>query len=376
MENTLLAPLQLGAYALKNRVIMAPLTRSRATRPGDLSNELLATYYGQRASAGLIITEAVHVSENSVGYVGTPGMWSAEQVQSWQLVTAAVHAAGGRIFAQLFHTGRLSHPFFLKGQAPLAPSLVRAQAQVSILDYQNTLIQVQAGDVKEMTTEDILLVQKEFVQAADNAFAAGFDGVEIHAANGYLLEQFLNPHVNIRTDEYGGSVENRARLSLEITSAIVAKHGAGKVGIRFTPFGQLHDMTAYDEKTVRATYYYLAEELRKSGVAYLHLFNQAAFGTAEMPAGFFREIKRRFQGVLIVNGGYTIDSGSEAIENQEADAVAYGRYFIANPDLPTRIAQQLPLAEADAATFYTGGATGYIDYPSFAAAGPALELQN
>jgi len=364
MENKLLQPLKLGNYTLKNRVFMAPMTRNRATRPGDLPNDTIATYYQQRASAGLIITEATHVSPSGVGYIGVPGIWNTDQVEAWKKVTAGVHAQGGRIFMQIFHAGRMSHPYFLQGAAPFAPSAVAANWTVGILDYHENLIQVPAGTPKAMLSEDIEQVKAEFLRAADHAFLAGFDGVEVHGANGYLLEQFLNPHLNLREDAYGGSIQNRSRLLLEITQAIAEKHGKGKVGVRFSPFGKLHDQVAYSEALVRDTYYYLAETLQELDITYLHLFNQGAFGTAEVPVDFFPAMRAKFRNTLIINGGYSISTGEAAIEAQTADAIAFGRYFISNPDLPARIAQGKDLAELDTATFYTGGARGYIDYPA------------
>ncbi|CCH53434.1 N-ethylmaleimide reductase [Fibrisoma limi BUZ 3] len=363
-HSPLFEPYRLGDLLLPNRMIMAPLTRNRANAPGDVPTELMATYYAQRASAGLIISEATHISAQAVGYIHAPGLFTLPQVTGWKQVTQAVHEAGGRIFAQLFHTGRMSLSYFQPGgQAHVAPSAVQAQGyQATVYAYDGSLTQLPYGEPRALATEEIPGIISDFAQAARHAGMADFDGVEVHGANGYLLEQFLNPVVNQRTDEWGGSIENRSRLTLEVTRAIADVWGANRVGVRFSPFGQLHDQPPYAE--TEATYLYLAAELRKLGVAYIHLFNQATFGTGGFSDDFLATMARTFGGTIILNGGLTFETGTDALATGQAHLMAYGRAFLANPDLVERFRQGAPLNDVNGARLYGGGEDGYTDYPT------------
>ncbi len=362
----LLEPYRLGDLLLPNRLVMAPMTRNRATAQTDIPTELMATYYTQRAGAGLIITEATHISPQAVGYIQAPGLFSLPQVDGWKRVTGAVHQAGGRIFAQLFHTGRMSLSYFQPGGQPhVAPSPLPAQGYTAtIYAYDGSLMQVPYGEPRALETDEIPGIIADFAQASRQAKIADFDGIEVHGANGYLLEQFLNPGINQRTDEWGGSIENRSRLILEVTRAIAEVWGGNRVGVRFSPFGNLHDQPAYAE--TEATYLYLATELSKVGIAYIHLFNQAAFGTGGFTPGFLARLNNAFGGTIILNGGLMVETGSEAIATGQADLVAYGRAFLANPDLVERFRQGAPLNEVNGARLYGGGADGYTDYPTLA----------
>ncbi|MFD2570337.1 alkene reductase [Spirosoma soli] len=365
-QQLLFEPYRLGDLLLPNRMVMAPLTRNRANSPGDVPTELMATYYAQRASAGLIISEATHVSPQAVGYIHAPGLFTLSQVVGWKRVNEAVHQAGGRIFAQLFHTGRMSLSYFQPGGQPhVAPSAIPAQGyKATIYAYDGSLTQVPYGEPRALATDEIPGIIADFAQAARQAQAAEFDGIEVHSANGYLLEQFLNPLTNQRTDEWGGSIENRSRLTLEVTKAIAEVWGPNRVGVRFSPFGNLHDQPSYPE--TEATYLYLAAEMRKLGVAYIHLFNQATFGTGGFTADFLARINKTFGGTIILNGGLTFNTGTEAIAAGQADLIAYGRAFLANPDLVERFRQGAPLNEVNGARLYGGGADGYTDYPTLA----------
>jgi 2,4-dienoyl-CoA reductase-like NADH-dependent reductase (Old Yellow Enzyme family) len=344
----LLDPISLGDLELPNRVIMAPLTRCRAGEH-RVPNELMAEYYAQRASAGLIISEATSVEPMGVGYAGTPGIWSPEQVEGWKLVTRAVHAAGGRILLQLWHVGRISDPFFLNGALPVAPSAIAAAGHVSMLRPQRPFVTPRALELREIPG-----IVAAFRRGAENAQAAGFDGVEIHGANGYLLDQFLQDVSNHRTDEYGGSVENRARLMLEVADAAIAAWGPGRVGMHLAPRCDMYSMGDSDPL---ATFGYVARELGR---------RQLAFLVARESLGDKRigpELKRAFGGVYIANEKFTKDAAEQALRAGEADAVAFGVLFIANPDLARRFALDAPLSAPDPATFYTGGPAGYTDYP-------------
>lgn len=354
-------PIQVGRYELPNRVFMAPMTRCRATPPGNVANDLMATYYGQRASAGLIVTEATQVSQQGQGYPNTPGIYSAEQVAGWRKVTEAVHARGGRIFAQLWHVGRISHPVFQPDHAaPVAPSAIAARGQV----FTGTGMEPYPTP-RALETDEIPAIVDQFARAAANAEAAGFDGVELHGANGYLIDQFLRDGTNHRTDAYGGSVENRARFLLEVTRAVVDVLGADRVAVRLSPSGVYNDMF---DSNPRATFGYAVEQLDTLGLAYLHITEaqeadkrHAPAGYEPIPVSYFRPL---FRGPLVTNGGYTLDRANEVIAQGSADAVSFGAPFIANPDLVERFRRGAPLATPDAATFYSGGAKGYTDYPA------------
>jgi N-ethylmaleimide reductase len=355
----LFAPKKLGCIELENRVVMAPMTRCRAI--GNMPNELMADYYGQRASAGLIITEGTAISPNGLGYARMPGCFNILQVAGWKAVTKAVHSKGGKIFLQLMHTGRISHSYNMpEGAQIIAPSAIKASGQM----WTDTM-QLQDFPIpKAMNDDDIILTLTEFVASAIHAIDAGFDGVEIHAANGYLLEQFLSPISNIRTDEYGGSIENRCRFIIDVAHSIIEAIGCDKVGVRLSPYGVARDMPHYPE--IAETYTYLAEELNKLGIVYLHLVDHSSMGAPEVPSEMRRIIRTRFKKNLILSGGYDRDRGEAEIEENQADLVAFGRPFINNPDLVKRMQNHWPLSRnLKTELFYTAGEKGYTDYPVF-----------
>ncbi len=345
---TLFDPLTLGSLTLKNRIVMAPLTRSRA---GDsrVPNALMAEYYRQRAGAGLILSEATSISPMGVGYAGTLGIWNAAQVAGWRLVTEAVHAAGGVMFLQLWHVGRISAPMFLDGQLPVAPSAVRPAGHVSLVRPKQDYVTPRA-----LAESELQELVETYRHAAENALAAGFDGVEIHAANGYLLDQFLQDSTNRRTDRYGGSVQNRARLLCAVADAVIAVWGAGRVGLHLSPRGDDHDMGDSDPK---ALFTHVAREMAARGIGFVALREHAGDDS------LMDAIKAAFGGVVIANEGLTLDSARALVESGRADACAFGKDFIATPDLPERFASGAPLNPVNPATFYTGGAAGYTDYP-------------
>lgn len=352
----LLNTYQLGPYTISNRMAMAPMTRSRAGE-GNVPTDLNVLYYLQRASAGLIITEGAQISQQGVGYFNTPGIYTPEQVAGWQKVTQAVHAAGGRIFLQLWHVGRVSHSSFLQGGLPVAPSAIKIEGKVytaqGLQDFETP---------RALETHEIKAVIEQFRIGAVCAKEAGFDGVEIHGANGYLLEQFLADGSNLRVDEYGGSVENRARFALEVVEAVVGVWGAGKVGIRLSPsnyYNSIHHMNP------AGLYDYLINELNNYPLAYLHLMEPLA--TIEHLPHYISQVTARYRniykGTIISNGGYTLESGEKALNEGLADIIAYGSLFLANPDLPERLKTGASLNEPDRATFYGGNEKGYTDYP-------------
>lgn len=353
--NSLFAPIKIGDLELPNRIVMAPLTRCRASA-GRVPNALMAEYYAQRASAGLILSEATCVCADGVGYPDTPGIWSTAQIDGWRLVTDAVHEAGGRIFLQLWHVGRISDPEFLDGARPVAPSDIAAAGTVSLLRPQRAFVTPRA-----LMQEEIADIVQAYRQAASNAKLAGFDGVEIHAANGYLLDQFLQDSSNQRQDRYGGSVTNRARLLLEVTDAAIAVWGAGRVGVHLSPRGDMHSM---GDSNPLQTFGYVAEQLGRRGIAFI--FTREAQGADSIS----QQLKQRFGGVLIANEAFTSDSANQAIASGQADAVAFGKDYIANPDLVHRLQLGAPLNPYDPATFYGYGMadvkTGYTDYPELA----------
>jgi 2,4-dienoyl-CoA reductase-like NADH-dependent reductase (Old Yellow Enzyme family) len=342
-------PLTVGDLQLPNRIIMAPLTRCRASA-GRVPNELMRDYYVQRATAGLILSEATAVSPMGVGYPDTPGIWSAEQVQGWRLVTDAVHAAGGRIFMQLWHVGRISDPFYLNGELPVAPSAIAPEGHVNLVRPLRPFMTPRA-----LETDEIPGIVAAYRLGAENAKAAGFDGVEIHGANGYLLDQFLQDSTNRRTDDYGGGIENRARLMLEVTDACIAVWGANRVGMHLAPRGDAHSMGDSDPA---ATFGYVAHELGKRRIAFICARESVG------PNRLGPQLKQAFGGVYIANEAHTRDSAEELLRSGEADAVAFGKAFIANPDLVRRFASDAPLNAPDPNTFYGQGPGGYLDYPS------------
>ena len=342
-------PLTLGELTLPNRIIMAPLTRCRASA-GRVPNELMRDYYVQRATAGLVLSEATAVSPMGVGYPDTPGIWSPEQVRGWQSITAAVHAAGGRIFLQLWHVGRISDPSYLNGELPVAPSAIAPDGHVSLLRPMKPFVTPRA-----LAIDEIPAIVAAYRLGAENALAAGFDGVEIHGANGYLLDQFLQDSTNHRTDDYGGPIANRARLMLEVTDACIAVWGAGRVGMHLAPRGDAHSMGDSDPAT---TFGYVARELGQRRLAFI---------CARESVGANRlgpQLKQAFGGAYIANEAHTRDTAEQLLASGEADAVAFGKAYIANPDLVRRFATGAALNAPDPNTFYGQGPGGYTDYPS------------
>jgi 2,4-dienoyl-CoA reductase-like NADH-dependent reductase (Old Yellow Enzyme family) len=345
---TLFDPLQAGDLLLPNRILMAPLTRRRA---GDarVPNALMAKYYEQRASAGLILSEATSVTPAGVGYADTPGIWSGDQVKGWKLVTRAVHQAGGRIFLQLWHVGRISHPMFLDGASPVAPSAISPKGNVSLVRPETPYVTPRA-----LERAEIPQAVEAFRRGAQNAQEAGFDGVELHAANGYLIDQFLQDSTNRRTDDYGGTVDNRARLLLETVDALISVWGAGRVGVHLAPRGDAHDMGDSDRT---ATFGYAARELGKRRVAFICARERLG------PDRIGPQLKAAFGGVYIANESFTPETAEQTLAAGDADAVAFGKLFIANPDLPQRLARGAALNQWNADTFYSGEQRGYTDYP-------------
>ncbi|HEY5916227.1 MAG TPA: alkene reductase [Chryseolinea sp.] len=358
-SKTTLSPYKLGNLPLKNRIVMAPMTRSRAI--GNIPNKLMAEYYQQRASAGLIITEGISPSPNGLGYARIPGLFSDQQVEGWREVTDAVHGRGGKIFAQIMHTGRIAHSNNLPaGAKVLAPSSVHASG----LMWTDQDGMLEHSTPAEMDLEEIESTKAEYVRAARNAVVAGFDGIELHGANGYLLEQFLSPHSNQRADQYGGSLENRARFVLEVAREISEAIGSDKTAIRLSPYGVFNEMPHYDE--IDATYAHLARELDKIGIAYIHLVDHSSGGAPEVPLSIKKTIRDAFKNTLIHTGGYTIGDAERDVNSGLADLVGFGKPFISNPDLVDRFKKNFPLnIKMDASTFYTPGSKGYTDYPVF-----------
>lgn len=357
----LFTPIKLGDLTLPNRIIMAPLTRSRSQQPGDVPFEMNATYYAQRASAGLIISEATQVSPQGKGYAFTPGIHSDEQIAGWRAVTDAVHAAGGRIHLQLWHVGRISRPELQPdGQKPVAPSAIKPEGAMTFISAESGMVEVQ--EPRALETAEIPGIVEQFRMGAENAKKAGFDGVEVHAANGYLLDQFIKNHSNERTDSYGGSLENRLRLPLEVVDAVVDVWGKERTGIRVSPTGSFNAMQEDDPVT---TYGEFAKQLNKRGLAYVEVVEDSFQGNhaSGRPEAVVRAIRDNFDGLYIGNGKYSAGEARERIEQGQCDLASFGRPFIANPDLPARIQQNAPLNEWDDSTFYGGSEQGYIDYP-------------
>ncbi len=347
----------LGPLTLQNRLVMSPMTRNRAT--GNVPNDLMAQYYAQRASAGLIITEGTSPSPNGLGYARIPGAFSAAQVAGWRRVTEAVHAQGAKIFIQLMHCGRIAHPLNLPaGARVLGPSAVAAAGDM-FTDAEGMKPNAMP---QEMTVADIKATIEEFVQAANNAVAAGFDGIELHGANGYLLEQFIRPNSNQRTDGYGGSIENRARFVLEVVDAVIKAVGRDKVGIRLSPFGVFNDMPAY--AAMEADYTYLARQLNARGLAYIHLVDHSPMGAPPVPESIKTMFRSVFKGALMLSGGYDAARAERDLAAGKCDLIAVGRPFLANPDLVSRWKTGAAVNAPDVNTFYTPGPTGYTDYPA------------
>ncbi len=360
----LFTPYNLSGLTLKNRVVMAPMTRARAetTVPDDLT----VLYYQQRAGAGLIITEGVPVSIQGRGYLFNPGLYTQEQVEGWKRVNAAVHQEQGCIFAQLWHVGRVSHTSLQpNGEAPVSSSAkLAANSNAYAYDENHQPGPVQASKPRALSVTEIADIKADFVRAAARAMEAGFDGIEIHGANGYLFEQFINPTVNDRTDEYGGSIENRIRLLLETIDAVASEIGRDKVGVRISPFGRLFDMAPFEDEA--ETWVTVAAELQKRNIAYVHLSDQLTIGAERMPEGFAKNFRESYRGTLMAAGGFDRDSAEAALEAGELDLIAFGRPFIANPDLVERMKNGWPLAVPDRETFYgNSGEKGYVDYPFY-----------
>jgi N-ethylmaleimide reductase len=357
MPPTLFSPVQVGPYALANRIVMAPMTRNRAG-PGDAPTAMNATYYAQRAGAGLIVTEGSQVSPQGLGYPGTPGIYSEQQVAGWKLVTEAVHAKGGRIFLQLWHVGRISHPTLQPGGAsPVAPSAIKPEGKLwtgpaGLLPFEMP---------RALETHEIAGIVEDFRRSAANARGAGFDGVEIHGANGYLIDQFLRDKTNHRTDRYGGSLANRTRFALEVAEAVIGEWGRERVGIRFSPSHPFNDI---GDSNPAATFGHAVKELDRLGLAYLHIVEPAPTDAipagARPDAGFFRPLWRN---ALIANRGYDLERGNALLAAGAADLVAFATLFLPNPDLPERLARGGPFNPPDRKTFYGGGEAGYTDYP-------------
>ncbi len=348
-----------GSTALLNRIVMAPMTRCRAI--GNIPNDLMATYYEQRSEAGLIISEVTSPSPNGLGYARIPGIFSTQQTEGWKKITNAVHGNCGKIFVQLMHTGRISHPLNMPQDAViLAPSAIKAAGQMwtDAKQLQDFVVP------KAMTAEDIIQTKNEFVAAAENAIAAKFDGVELHGANGYLLEQFLSPTSNIRTDNYGGSIENRCRFVIDVVMAVAEAIGKENTGIRLSPYGVASDMPHYPE--IDATYDYLSRQLNNLGIAYIHLVDHSAMGAPAVPVEIKKLIKKNFTNSIILCGGYDKESAEAAIGSGLANLIAFARPFINNPDLVERMANNWPLSkELYMDLFYSADAKGYTDYPVY-----------
>jgi N-ethylmaleimide reductase len=360
MENEkLFTPAQVGAIALNNSMVMSPMTRCRAI--GNVPNDLMAEYYGQRATAGLIITEGTSPSPNGLGYARIPGLYSKEQVEGWQKVTSAVHAKGGKIVVQLMHTGRISSLLNMpEGAQILAPSAVKPAGQMWTDQQQMQ----DFGTPKAMTADEVISTKAEYITAAKNAMEAGFDGVELHGANGYLLEQFLSPVSNVRTDNYGGSVENRCSFVLEVVAGVAEAIGKDKTGIRLSPYGVASDMPHYPE--IDATYKHLAEQLNSIGIAYIHHVDHEAMGSPAVPIAIKQMLRNTFKNTIILSGGYDKQTAESDLQSGLGDLAAFGRPFISNPDLVERYKNNEPLSPPlSMDTFYSAGPEGYTDYPAY-----------
>lgn len=362
MKERLFETLALGGMRLPNRIVMAPMTRARSSQPGDVPNAMMARYYAQRAQAGLIISEAMQVSRQGQGYSFTPGIYSDPQVAGWRLVTDAVHSSGGRIFAQLWHVGRMSHPVFHDGAAPVAPSALAPNAQVWVVGEDGQGRMVDCPMPRALTFGEIEMVIADYRRAAANALAAGFDGIEIHGGNGYLIDQFLRTTSNKRTDDYGGSRANRIRFLLEVIDAVAAEVDPTRVGVRLAPYMIARNMECPD---VTPTILEAAAALSARGVAYLHLSEADWDDAPVVPEDFRHALRGCFAGRLIVAGRYDKARAEDLLQRGLTDLVAFGRPFIANPDLPDRLRSGWPLASFDPDALFGGGETGYTDYLTY-----------
>lgn len=354
----LFSEFKLGNLTLKNRVVMAPLTRNRGTA-AHIPTDLMITYYSQRAAAGLQITEGTSPSLNGSGYARIPGLYNSEQIQAWKKVTSAVHEKGGHIFAQIMHTGRVSHFANLEaGARVLAPSAVPLAADV----YTDSLGMQPYTPPEAMTLDEVEYAITEYVTAARNAITAGFDGIEVHGANGYLIEQFIRPQTNLRTDAFGGSIQNRAKFLLEVVRRAGEAIGFDKIGVRLSPFGTASGMSNYPG--IQEDYVYLVEQLSKLGIIYLHLLDHSAMGGGVVPDEAKIAFRKAFRGALLSAGNYNAETAERDLESEYAQLVVFGRPFISNPDLVEKLKRGLSLTAPDFSTFYTPGAKGYTDYPA------------
>ncbi len=360
----LFSSLKLGNLVLVNRIIMAPLTRMRSQQPGNIPHDLNAEYYTQRASAGLIISEATQISQQGQGYPATPGIHTNEQINGWKKVTDSVHHANGKMFLQLWHVGRISHSSHQPNNAlPVAPSAIQPSGMVLTADWKQQPFEIP----RALSVAEIADIVSDYRKAAENAKRAGFDGVEIHSANGYLLDQFLQNGSNHRTDNYGGSIENRARFLLEVVDAVSEVWGKDRVGVRLSPYGTFNDMQDSDPLSL---FSYVLEQLSKRHIVYVHVIEPRATNAGGGGSDILDQnlpstsalFRQKFNGIFISAGGYNPELAKQAVESGAVDAVAFGRWFISNPDLPKKISQNLPLTKYDRTTFYGGGAKGYTDY--------------
>ncbi|MEM1119702.1 MAG: alkene reductase [Bacteroidota bacterium] len=362
-KSDLLQPFQSKHLNLKNKIVMAPMTRSRATAD-HIPTDMMAVYYGQRTGAGLIITEGTAPSPNGVGYPRIPGIYNVEQIATWRKVTDRIHEDGSKVFIQIMHTGRVSHPDNMPAHSQIvAPSAI---APATTKMYTDAKGEQAIPTPKEMTKADIEQAINEFVEAAKNALQAGFDGVEIHAANGYLLDQFINPASNQRTDDYGGTPEKRCKLVLEVVEKVSAAIGREKVGIRISPNGAMNDVGPFDDQA--ATFAYLTKALNEQGILYIHLVNHEAMGAPALPTAIRKNIRDNFDGILILSGGYDKEKANADLAAEKGDLVAFGRPFLANPDLVKRMEVDAELNNPNPDTMYSPGAEGYIDYPTLSTA--------
>ena len=373
MSNKMFSPIKVGVLNLPHRIAMAPLTRSRASKTGNVPTAMNVEYYRQRASAALIITEAAQISPQGQGYAWTPGIHSAEQIEGWKEVTRAVHAEGGRIFMQLWHVGRVSHPSFQPdGALPVGPSALSVPGKTFIVDEDGAGVWADVPTPRALSVPEIDQIVVDYAVASRNAIDAGMDGIEIHAGNGYLLDQFINSNSNKRADEYGGSSENRARFLLRVVDAVIREVGANRVAVRLTPMGRFMGM---GDDTPEETFGLIASELNRRELAYLHVVEPEILGTVLDDSYDARWktiiplMRKNFTGILVLAGGYDAESAKKALADSRGDIIAFGRPFIANPDLPERLKIGAELNEADRATFFGGDAAGYIDYPAL----PKLE---
>ncbi|MBB6498027.1 alkene reductase [Pedobacter cryoconitis] len=356
-QKKLVTPFISENISLSNRIVMAPMNRRRAVK--GIPHPSMITYYQQRAGAGLLISDNIAISSNGGAYMNTPGIYNEEQKTAWKKVVEAVHAEGGKIFAQLVQAGRIGHPAIQNNEPLISSSAIQVNETIRIPDDTHQPMTMPIS----IDLEEIPFWVQAFRQAAINALEAGFDGVEIHAAHGFLIDQFINPLSNIRTDEYGGSIGNRTRFLLEIMQEVVAVAGKNKVGIRLSPFREIYDLKSYPEEL--ATHQYILEELQKLDILYIHFSNAITNGRPSIPLNFLRSARQRFKNIIMIAGGFTVKTAEEILQTQFVNLVAFGKLYISNPDLVERIKNDSPLADWDEETFYQGGDKGYIDYPSY-----------